>query len=144
MTLSENGESRPGSSAHPGGDSPSADHFPLNIYSPRRRAKEVRPYPGERPFSDSADIEISQAPPLGYDYGAFRSLRRKTSSIWSPHLRQDRRASRYSIWDPPSVSWSADTGILGKRNAQVVLFIAGFLFPLGKLTQLGLFGLNTY
>ncbi|KAK0623450.1 hypothetical protein B0T14DRAFT_494930 [Immersiella caudata] len=130
MSLSDNGESRPGSSANRSSHSPAADHFPLNIYSPRRRAREVRPHPGERPFSDSADIEISHAPPLGPDYGAFRSLRRKTSSIWSPHLRQDRRASRYSIWDPPSVSWSADTGILGKRNAQVVLFTVGFLFPL--------------
>jgi hypothetical protein len=35
------------------------------------------------------------------------------------------------MWDPPSVTWSADSGILGKRNAQVVLFIVGFVLPLG-------------
>jgi hypothetical protein len=132
--MSESGESRPGSSGNPNSESPTTDHFPLNIYSPRRRAREVQPHPRERPFSDRADLEITQAPPLGPDYGALRSLRRKTSSLWSPHLRQDRRASRYSMWDPPSVSWSADTGILGKRNAQVVLFIVGFLFPFGKPT----------
>ncbi|KAK5664171.1 hypothetical protein OQA88_387 [Cercophora sp. LCS_1] len=129
MSLSDAGDSRPSSSANPHGDSPSPDHHPINIYNQRRRPREVRPPPGERPFSDSASIEITQAPPLGPDYGAFRSLRRKTSSIWSPHLRMDRRPRRYSTWDPPSVSWSADTGILGKRNAQVVLFIVGFIFP---------------
>lgn len=132
MSLSEAGDSRPSSAANPHGDSPSGDHFPVNIYNQRRRPREVRPPPGERPFSDSASIEITQAPPLGPDYGALRSLRRKTSSIWSPHLRMDRRPRRYSTWDPPSVSWSADTGILGKRNAQVVLFIVGFIFPFGK------------
>ncbi|KAK1835195.1 hypothetical protein QBC39DRAFT_250788 [Podospora conica] len=130
MSLSDDGSSRPGSSAHPNGDSPGLDRFPMNLYSPRRRAQEVpRPAATERSFSDSGDMQITQAPPLGYDYGAFRSLRRKTSSIWSPHLRMDRRASRYSVWDPPSVTWSADTGILGKRNAQIVLFIIGFIFP---------------
>ncbi|KAK1751650.1 hypothetical protein QBC47DRAFT_307235 [Echria macrotheca] len=130
MTVSEAGDSRPGSSANPNGESsPSTDRFPLHLYSRRKRAREIQPPRGERPFSDQASLEISQAPPLGPDYGAFRSLRRKTSSIWSPHLRMDRRASRYSVWDPPSVSWSADSGLLGKRNAQVMLFIAGFIFP---------------
>jgi hypothetical protein len=77
-------------------------------------------------------VEITASPPA-QDYRIFRSLKQKTSSIWSPHLQPDRRATRYSVWDPPSVSWSADSGILGKRNAQVVLFILGFIFPLGKL-----------
>ncbi|KAK0711164.1 hypothetical protein B0H67DRAFT_277436 [Lasiosphaeris hirsuta] len=122
VSLSETGDSRPGSSALPGGESPNGDHFPMNIYSSRRRAREVR-------HQQSASLEISQAPPLGHDYGVIRTLKRKTSSIWSPHLRMDRRSRRYSVWDPPSVSWSADTGIMGKRNAQVVLFILGFIFP---------------
>jgi len=73
-------------------------------------------------------MDISPAP-QGYDYRVFRTLKQKTSSIWSPHLQTDRRATRYSVWDPPSVSWSADSGILGKRNAQVVLFILGFILP---------------
>ncbi|KAK0738327.1 hypothetical protein B0T18DRAFT_334660 [Schizothecium vesticola] len=130
MSLSDDGGSRPGSSAQPNGESLGLDRFPMNIHNPRRRAQEVpRPPAAGRSFSDSTDMQITQAPPLGYDYGAFRSLRRKTSSIWSPHLRTDRRASRYSVWDPPSVTWSTDTGILGKRNAQIVLFIVGFIFP---------------
>ncbi|KAK3357451.1 hypothetical protein B0T25DRAFT_604316 [Lasiosphaeria hispida] len=129
VSLSETGDSRPGSSALPTGESPNGDHFPMNIYSSRRRAKEVRQHPREHPFSDSASLEIGQAPPLGHDYGVIRTLKRKTSSIWSPHLRMDRRSRRYSVWDPPSVSWSADTGIMGKRNAQVMLFIIGFILP---------------
>ncbi|KAK3322350.1 hypothetical protein B0H66DRAFT_619884 [Apodospora peruviana] len=120
-------ESRPGSSSFlNNGDSPNLDQFPA-VHSERRRAREVHPHPSQHPFSDVASMEISPAP-MG-DFNVFRSIKRKTSSIWSPHLRQDRRASRYSVWDPPSVSWSADTGILGKRNAQVVLFILGFVFP---------------
>ncbi len=33
------------------------------------------------------------------------------------------------------MSWSAESGILGKRNAQVLLFALGFIFPLGKRTR---------
>ncbi|KAK0722361.1 hypothetical protein B0T26DRAFT_749774 [Lasiosphaeria miniovina] len=125
---SEAGDSRPGSSAFQNSDSPNTDHFPLPIRNSRRRAREVRQNQEQRPFSDSGSMEIGPAP-SGQDYNVFRSLKRKTSSIWSPHLRMDRRATRYSVWDPPSVTWSADTGILGKRNAQVLLFTLGFIFP---------------
>ncbi|KAK0737068.1 hypothetical protein B0T21DRAFT_287697 [Apiosordaria backusii] len=124
MSISES-SSRPGSSRfYNDGDSPTEDQFPPNIYSPRKRAREVQ---GEHPFFGQSEMAITPAP--GPDYNVFRTLRQKTSSIWSPHLRQDRRASRYSMWDPPSVNWSADTGLMGKRNAQVVLFIIGFIFP---------------
>ncbi len=117
--------------------SPSTDHFPLTIYSPRRRAKEVNPPHDKRPFSDSASMDIAPAPSSrGMDYGVVRTLRRKTSSLWSPHLRMDRRATaRYSIWEPPSVNWSAESGMLGKRNAQVAMFAVGFIFPFGKSPQ---------
>ncbi|KAM7199867.1 hypothetical protein V8F33_004271 [Rhypophila sp. PSN 637] len=108
-------------------NSPSPDHYSMAIYSQRKRAREINPHPSQRPFSDAASMDIAPAP-MG-DYNVFRSIKRKTSSIWSPHLRHDRRASRYSVWNPPSVSWSADSRILGKRNAQVVLFIVGFIFP---------------
>ncbi|KAH8879391.1 hypothetical protein GQ53DRAFT_39691 [Thozetella sp. PMI_491] len=131
-TLSDSGaggDSRPGSSAFRSSNSPNTDHFPLSIYSPRKRAKEVNPPRGQRPFSDSASMDIAPAS-RGLDYGVVRTLKHKTSSIWSPHLRVDRRATaRYSIWEPPSVNWSADSGMLGKRNAQVVLFAVGFIFP---------------
>ncbi|KAM7204025.1 hypothetical protein V8F20_003723 [Naviculisporaceae sp. PSN 640] len=121
---------RPGStglySTH--SNSPNPDNYPMAIYSQRKRAREVHPHPSQRPFSDSASMDIAPVP-QNMDYNVFRSIKRKTSSIWSPHLRQDRRASRYSVWDPPSISWSADSGILGKRNAQVIAFTLGFIFP---------------
>ncbi|OIW33330.1 hypothetical protein CONLIGDRAFT_169936 [Coniochaeta ligniaria NRRL 30616] len=128
-SIAESDHSRPGSSAVQGSASPNTDHYPLNIYSARRRANQVNPAMEQRPFSDSAEMDINVIPPHDQDYRFFRSLKRKTSSIWSPHLRTDRRVSRYSVWEPPSVTWTDDSGILGKRNAQVVLFIAGFLFP---------------
>jgi len=107
-----------------GSESPSTGQFPAQLHSQRRRARESHPEP------QSGELEIEQAPPLQEYYsGVMRTLREKTSSIWSPHLRTDRRTSRYSVWEPPSVSWSEDSGILGKRNAQVVLFIMGFILP---------------
>ena len=118
-------ESRPASSFRSSG-SPITDHFPLNIYSARKRPREIRPGTGARPGSDVASLET------GDGYGVRRGLRKMTSSIWSPHLRTDRRASRYSIWDPPSVQWSAESGVLGRRNVQVVFFMVGFVFPFGK------------
>jgi hypothetical protein len=132
LTISENGDSRPSSSGFPGSESPNTDQFPQAIFSPRKRAREVQPTHGQYLSPGQASVEITASPPA-QDYRIFRSLKQKTSSIWSPHLQPDRRATRYSVWDPPSVSWSADSGILGKRNAQVVLFILGFIFPLGKL-----------
>ncbi|KAK4242591.1 hypothetical protein C8A03DRAFT_29185 [Achaetomium macrosporum] len=135
LTVSETSDSRPPSSGFLGSESPNSDNFnfPQAIFSPRRRAREVQPAADQRPAPDQASMEILPAPlpaQPAQDHRVFRSLREKTSSIWSPHLQPDRRASRYSVWDPPSVSWSADSGILGKRNIQVILFILGFVFPL--------------
>ncbi|KAK3692754.1 hypothetical protein B0T22DRAFT_24805 [Podospora appendiculata] len=128
ISASDAGDSRPPSSNFYGNDSPNTDQFPAAIQGNRKRTKDGYLSPGQGPFSDEASMDITPAPGNN-DYGVFRTMKKKTSSIWSPHLRQDRRASRYSVWDPPSVSWSADTGILGKRNAQVVLFLVGFIFP---------------
>ncbi|GAB1320547.1 Serine-rich protein [Madurella fahalii] len=128
-SSSDAGDSRPPSSAFRGSESPNTDHFPQSIFSPRKRARDVQPTTGQRRAPDQASMEITPAQPA-QDYRVIRSLKPQTSSIWSPHLQMDRRASRYSVWDPPSVSWSADSGILGKRNAQVVLFILGFILPL--------------
>ncbi|KAK3302115.1 uncharacterized protein B0T15DRAFT_404370 [Chaetomium strumarium] len=135
LTVSESSDSRPPSSGFLGSESPNSDNFnfPQAIFSPRRRAREVQPAADQRPAPDHASMEISPAPSPAQppqDHRVFRSLREKTSSIWSPHLQPDRRASRYSVWDPPSVNWSADSGILGKRNIQVILFILGFVLPL--------------
>ncbi|WYZ40338.1 hypothetical protein EsH8_IV_000679 [Colletotrichum jinshuiense] len=122
--MSDPNESRPPSSFQ--SRSPSAEHLPLSIYSPRRRPREVNPA-NPRPVSDVGSMEISQAPLQ--DTQMRSVLRKKTSSIWSPHLRRDQRAGRYSIWEPPSMTWSAESSLLGKRNMQVVLFALGFIFP---------------
>ncbi|KAK4157881.1 hypothetical protein C8A00DRAFT_11245 [Chaetomidium leptoderma] len=128
VTISDGGDSRPPSSGFYGSESPNTDNFPPAIFSPRRRAREVQPGMNQQPSPDHGSMDISPAP-QGQDYRVFRTLKQKTSSIWSPHLQTDRRATRYSVWDPPSVNWSADSGIMGKRNAQVVLFILGFILP---------------
>lgn len=75
-------------------------------------------------------MEISPAPLQ--DNQVRTGLRKKTSSIWSPHLRRDQRAGRYSIWEPPSMTWSAESSILGKRNMQVTMFVIGFILPIGE------------
>ncbi|KUJ11788.1 uncharacterized protein LY89DRAFT_234471 [Mollisia scopiformis] len=113
--------------------SPNTDHFPLSIYSPRRRPREVNPRDINR--SARGSLEISPAPQLGSDgrlihdphAGRFRTW--SMSSIWSPHLRLDRRATRRSVWEPPSINWSTEGGMFGRRNIQIVMFIAGFVFP---------------
>lgn len=128
MITDGNDVSRPNSSFRNG--SPSSDHLPLTIYSPRRRPREVRPLASGRPASDAGSLDVGPAPLQGV---LLRStVRKQTSSIWSPHLARDQRASGYSIWEPPSVNWSTESGPLGRRNIQVVLFIAGFILPLGQ------------
>ncbi|OLN81524.1 hypothetical protein CCHL11_10326 [Colletotrichum chlorophyti] len=121
-SMTDLNDSRPPSSFQ--SRSPSAEHLPLGIYSQRRRPREVNP--AARPISDAGSLEISQAP---LQAGQLQGLKKKTSSIWSPHLRRDQRAGRYSIWEPPSMTWSTESYVLGKRNMQVVLFALGFIFP---------------
>ncbi|KAK1979482.1 hypothetical protein LZ30DRAFT_175707 [Colletotrichum cereale] len=122
--MSDPNDSRPPSSFQ--SHSPSAEHLPMNIYSQRRRPREVDSA-NPRPLSDVGSLEIGQAPLQGNQVRT--GLRKKTSSIWSPHLRRDQRAGRYSIWEPPSMAWSAESSILGKRNMQVTLFAIGFILP---------------
>lgn len=115
--------------------SPNTDHFPLSIYSPRRRPREGQ----QLHLGDRNSLEISPAPHLGSDgnlindpFGKkFRTW--SMSSMWSPHLRLDRRATKASMWEPPSVNWSSESGgWFGRRNVQIVMFIVGFIFPFGK------------
>lgn len=117
--------SRPTSMQHSG--SPATDRFPGDVHSPRRRPGEE--HGNRQSYRGSMNIEPLPAD-LDNDHVFRRSLRRMTSSIWSPHLRRDVRAqNRYSIWDTPSVAWSAESGMFGRRNIQVVLFVVGFIFP---------------
>ncbi|EPE29700.1 hypothetical protein GLAREA_00860 [Glarea lozoyensis ATCC 20868] len=111
--------------------SPNTDHFPLSIYSPRRRPREGGR--GDTRPSTSGSLQINPAPmPEGDNHDPYTSRRFRTwsmSSVWSPHLRMDRRAARHSVWDPPSVNWSADGSSFGRRNVQIIMFVAGFVFP---------------
>jgi hypothetical protein len=115
--------------------SPSAERFMMPIRSPRRRPREqqhqsvdeaIRRDPTQEPEDE---IQEEEGHPV---FQVARRIRKQTSSIWSPHLAYDRRATRYSIWEPPSTTWSEDAGIISRRNMQVILFIAGFVFPIGK------------
>ncbi|KAI0476996.1 hypothetical protein F4859DRAFT_521571 [Xylaria cf. heliscus] len=118
--ISDGDDSPPPSAWAPGG-SPAPEQFAQNIINPRRRPREAPQDISPQPFSP----EIPQ-PEIG---DIRRGPKKKSSSIWSPHLRPDVRSSRYSIWRPPSVTWSAENNILGRRNIQLVLFVLGFIFP---------------
>ena len=116
--------------------SPSAERFMIPIRSPRRRPRDQQQHLSvdeafHRDPTQEPEDEIEQAghPVLQ----VARRIRKQTSSIWSPHLAYDRRASRYSMWEPPSTTWSEEAGIISRRNMQVVLFIAGFVFPIAWL-----------
>lgn len=138
------GSSTEGSVSSPPGSplshsgSPNTDHFPLSIYSPRRRPRDDSRNPNQvSPLRRS--LEILPAPQLDSQGHliqddqdgpyARHSRRWRTSSIWSPHLRTDRRAARLSVWQPPSFSWSTEGSWTGRRNIQVIMFVFGFIFP---------------
>ncbi|CAG8952034.1 hypothetical protein HYFRA_00000770 [Hymenoscyphus fraxineus] len=107
--------------------SPNTDHFPSHIYSPRRRPRERGQ--ADTRSSTRGSMEINPAPQLD-DPGFIPRYRAwSVSSVWSPHLRMDRRATRHSVWDPPSVNWSADGSSFGRRNIQIIMFVIGFIFP---------------
>lgn len=80
--------------------------------------------------STSSEIQPAVTVKRSYpDMNWARTLKKQTSSLWSPHLRRDKRASRYDIWDPPSGALSVEGCITARRNVQVVLFMSGFLLP---------------
>ncbi|KAH8683049.1 hypothetical protein BGZ60DRAFT_427516 [Tricladium varicosporioides] len=111
--------------------SPNTDHFPLSIYSPRRRARDGY---NARPETRGS-LQINPAPQFGSDGQEINERNPRgfrtwsLSSVWSPHLRMDRRAAHRSVWEPPSVNWSADGSSFGKRNVQIIMFVIGFIFP---------------
>ena len=124
QSLSEASPSRPGSSFASG--SPAEDHAPSNIWNPRRRPREGLTE------DDKQSVSVDEAGPVGGVQELRLGPKKKTSSIWSPHLRFDRRAIRYSMWEPPSVPWAPEGGMSGLVKVQVLLFVAGFGVPLGK------------
>ncbi|KAG5929757.1 hypothetical protein E4U42_004684 [Claviceps africana] len=70
---------------------------------------------------------IAPIPPR--QLSVIRRIRKQTSSIWSPHLRRDRRAPTHSIWRPPSIGYAARENKLFRDRIQLVLFVLGFVFP---------------
>ncbi|KAK4085670.1 uncharacterized protein Triagg1_660 [Trichoderma aggressivum f. europaeum] len=103
--------------------SPSYEAYTGEIINPRRRPREMH-----RRASESDSMDIRPNPYMPVDH----SVKKQTSSVWSPHLQTDRRASRFSIWSPPSLAESADYGIW-KRNLQLVLFVLGFICPFSAI-----------
>ncbi|KAF7545909.1 hypothetical protein G7Z17_g8811 [Cylindrodendrum hubeiense] len=109
--------------------SPSQDRHISDIFSPRRRPRDPVAYHGGHRESDAGSMDITPLPPHPV-LAVVRNLKKQTSSIWSPHLGRDRRAVRHSIWEPPSADWEARSELTGRRNAQVAMFVVGFIFPL--------------
>lgn len=113
--MSYSDDSRPASSFRTTG-SPRDDDFPSTLFSPRRRPRDFDP--DASPTSPDIPRRFS---------GLHKGLKRMTSSLWSPHLEEDRRAQDPSMWQgPPKAS---EKGIFGARNRQVFLFAFGFIFP---------------
>ena len=133
-------DSRPQSSLRTG--SPDTSNFPLTIHSPRKRPREITATTG-RPSSNrrnSMDI-IPLAEPgtegVLYYKNSFRRFR-PSSSILSPHLKRDKRASKSSKFflEPPSAVWSTEGSVFSSRRKRLILtFAIGFLFPLGMLLE---------
>lgn len=109
------------------------------FYNARRRPRDSQGRPvdvadgadaADRPLSNATSIIEMGGPVDPAAPPPARGLRTMASSVWSPHLRIDRRAARFSMWDPPSMAWSTETSMLDRRNRQVVAFVVGFAFPL--------------
>jgi hypothetical protein len=118
--------------------SPSAERFKSSIRNPPRRPREAArdSEPGVEPTGSAGGHSDTNSAPSrapGRVRSIARGVKKQTSSVWSPHLRRDRRSSRYSIWDPPSVVWSTESSFDWRRNQQVVLFVVGFVIPFGEL-----------
>ncbi|KAH6969120.1 hypothetical protein HG530_005860 [Fusarium avenaceum] len=105
--------------------SPSQDANVTNIRVPRRRPREH--FPRQPSNAGSMDISSTPAHPV---MAVVRNIKKQTSSIWSPHLARDRRPVEHSIWEPPAAEWEAQSELTGRRNAQVTMFVVGFIFPL--------------
>ncbi len=103
--------------------SPPPEQSSQVIRNPRRRPREAQNDGPRAILVDTTSAGIGDI---------RRGPKKKTSSVWSPHLGPDNRSSPYSMWQPPSATWSTENRIFGRRNIQVVLFVLGFIFPFGK------------
>lgn len=109
--------------------STSTDNTSLNIFRPRTRNNREGDPPSRR-----NSLAIGPARPPELDFTEFRGPpRRRISSNWSPHLWHDRTSlgRRRTIFQAPSIDEQAEGKALSRRNAQVLLFTIGFVFPPG-------------
>jgi hypothetical protein len=109
--------------------STSTDNISLNVFRPRTRLGGAN---GECQGSSLG----GPSRPRELDLTEVRGPPRPTtSSSWSPHLWHDRRSlgRRRTIFQAPSLDEQAEGKALSKRNAQILLFAIGFIFPPGKL-----------
>ncbi|KAL6719603.1 hypothetical protein ACLMJK_001523 [Lecanora helva] len=107
--------------------SASTDNVSLNIFRPRTRNNQ------DAGAHRRSSLEIAPVRPRELDLAEVRGPpRRKTSSNWSPHLWHDRTSlgRRRTIFKAPSVDEQAEGKAPNKRNAQILLFVIGFIFPL--------------
>jgi hypothetical protein len=86
---------------------------------------EIAPVPGSEGHNDLQSKNT------------FRKPVRPSSSVLSPHLKRDKRASRESkfFMEAPSMTWSTEGNMFGSpRKKLIVMFIAGFVCPFGMLS----------
>ncbi|KAG8411970.1 hypothetical protein J3459_016109 [Metarhizium acridum] len=102
--------------------SPSTKRFTLATQLPRQR--QPPPAPCEAPPASQSNGPVA-CPPLNM----VCRIKKQTSSIWSPHLRRDRRSRRYNLWRPPSSVWIKEEHTSRRSNIQAIMFVSGFVFP---------------
>lgn len=101
--------------------------LPAEITRPRTRARTIM-YPDPRDprahWRDGMEVkEIEPVPTNGTEVDP---------RAWSPHLKRDKGVPpTFNKWKPPSLDESAEP-LLSWRNLQILCFVLGFIFPLGK------------
>ncbi|MCJ1420361.1 hypothetical protein MMC32_006718 [Xylographa parallela] len=99
--------------------------FPYGIFRSHTRPREINTASSNR---DSMAITSIPNPEVVVE--VHGSPRRKISPSWSPHLWHDRRSAvdRRTIFIAPSLDEAAEGRALTRRNAQIWLFVLGFIF----------------
>ncbi|KID89665.1 serine-rich protein [Metarhizium guizhouense ARSEF 977] len=104
--------------------SPSIKRFTPGTQLPPQRRPPPAPCEAPSAPQSASDGPVS-CPPLNM----VCRIKKQTSSIWSPHLRRDRRSRRYNLWRPPSTVWIKEEHISRRSNIQAIMFVSGFVFP---------------
>lgn len=106
-------------------DSVATDNISLNVWRPRNRPQKHRSRPDRR----MSGLAMHPTRPLELDTDLAWS--RRYSPTLSPHLWHDRASfsHRRSIFKAPSVDETAEGNSFTRRNAQVLSFALGLVFP---------------